>query len=452
VAELKTRTCRNCGRPNPADARFCVHCSFSLEWETEQPSSVRESEETVIVEPTPEADRAGVYVGLSATSLSVVGGGTTACDVNMRNVGVAGDTYRLHVTGPAATFAQLSSSQVTLEPDERATILLSFAASQQTRPGTNVLDFDVRATSERDERIAATAHGSIEIVAPAPAEADRPMPTHVSVLLQLLGILAALAILQASFIDDRFFLNDFGGASHFRSKLALYLGQTVNGLPVVVLAATAAIGIAALRRGRYTQLVGSGLLLGAGAQAAGLSAAALANWSDARLGLALIGAVVLLAIGVWALLACSRGLELSTFADVERWIRIAAYAGVAASVIGTVIPFNTVTVAGSDTKFGATEVEGAAVFVGLAVAVVFMVVELPRLATAGVLLAVGIGTAMIWIRFAAVSRLEVTDVADPGYGAVIGLCGAIAIAAAGAAILAEDEPSRASKPLPSPQA
>jgi hypothetical protein len=66
-----------------------------------------------------------------------------------------------------------------------------------------------------------------------------------------------------------------------------------------------------------------------------------------------------------------------------------------------------------------------------------------------VVLAVGIGTAAIWVRFAAVSRLETTAVADPGYGAVIGLCGAIALTVAAAAILSDAEDARPLAPLAS---
>ncbi len=438
------RICRNCRRENPDDARFCIHCSFSLEWETEQPAPARDSEETVIVEPTPDAGRAGVYVGLSATSLSVIAGGATACDVHVRNVGAIADNYRLDVSGPAAGVGRLSPSQVALEPGEQATALLSFAAPHEAHSGTDVLDFDVRAVSERDARVAATAHGALEVV-PAPSRAaTTPGPMHMPGLLQPLVAAAVLVIVQASFVDHLFFLNDFGGASHFRSQAALYVAQFVTGLPVVVFAAMAAVGTALVGRGRrHVQVIGAGLLIAAGAQAAVLFVVALLKWHNARFAFALLAALVVLAVGAWTWSALSRGLELAKLADLEAWERRTVYGGIATSAVGMVIPFNTVTVGSPETKFGATAVEGAALFAGLAVALLCTRLDLPRLGLGAVLLAIGIGTASIWIRFAAVSRLETTAVADPGYGAVIGLCGAIALIVAAAAILSEAEDVRA---------
>jgi zinc-ribbon domain len=439
--------CRNCQHENADNARFCTNCSFSLEWETERPAPKPKSEETVIVEPAPDVGKAGVYVGLSATSLSVVAGGATACDVQVRNVGAVADSYRLDVTGPAPGVGQLWPSQVALEPGEQATAQLSFAAPYEAHSGAQVLDFDVRAVSEREARVVATAHGALEVVPPPSSTAAEPGSMHIPTVLQLLVAAAVLVIVQASFVDDRFFGNDFGGVSHFRSQAAMYIAKFVTGLPVVVFGATAAVGIALLGRPRrYKQVIGSGLLVAAGAQASVLFVVTALKWHDARFTFALLAALVVLAVGAWALSALSRGLEWSKLSDLEAWERRTVYGGVATSAVGMVIPFNTVTVGASETKLGATAVEGAAIFAGLALVLLCTRIALPRLGFGAVLLAVGIGTASIWIRFAGVSRLETTAVADPGYGAVIGLCGAIALIVAAAAILSEPETVQAPAP------
>jgi zinc-ribbon domain len=444
------RICRNCRRENPDDARFCIYCSFSLDWDTERPAPTPKSEETVVIEPTPEVGKAGVYVGLSATSLSVVAGGATACDVQVRNVGAVADRYRLDVTGPASGLGQLSQAEVALEPGEQATAVLGFAAPHEAHSGASVLDFDVRALSERDARVAATAHGALEVVPESWGARLKPEPVHIPALLQWLVAAAVLAIVQASLVDDRFFLNDFGGASHFRSDAALYVAQFASGLPIVVFGGTAAVGVALVgRRRRSEQIIGAGLLVGAGTQAAALFVAALLKWSDARFAFALLGALVVLGVGAWAMWALGRGVERSKLADLEAWERRTVYGGIAASVVGLVIPFNTVTVGSPETKYGATAVEGVAIFAGLALVLLCTRLELPRPGFGAVLLAVGIGTAAVWVRFAAVSRLETTAVADPGYGAVIGLCGAIALTVAAAAILSEAEDARPLAPLPS---
>jgi hypothetical protein len=268
--------------------------------------------------------------------------------------------------------------------------------------------------------------------------------------LLLSGVLAKTKI-RTSFLEP-----GFGGPVNFHdSKLLWRLAGVFTTLPTVAIAVGAVIALLRARRGTYWEFwFGAGLLIAFGVQGTVYYATRLATRDGHVAGFApaLLGGLVVLAVGVWAYWTGTAGLPREARdANLGPGVRFSATLGAVLTLVGMFVDFNS---GGS----GPSHPHAGSVWSGhferwdlLVVALIVVAIAVfpgvagPQPATAGLLLASGLGTAFVWLRFLAIPALQSSEVASVGVGAFIGIGGAILIAVSG---LAARRSVRASEPVP----
>jgi hypothetical protein len=172
---------------------------------------------------------------------------------------------------------------------------------------------------------------------------------------------------------------------------------------------------------------------------------------------ALLGGLIVLAVGVWAYWMSAAGLHKEARnAYLEPAVRLSAAVGALLAFVGMFVDFNGGG-SGADHPYAGSIWSGPPthferwdlLVVGLLLVAIAGFPRLvgPRPVTAGLLLAAGVGTAFVWLRFLAVPALQSSEVASVGVGAFIGLSGAILIAVSG---LAARRPVKTGEPEPAP--
>jgi CHAT domain len=262
-----------------------------------------------------------------------------------------------------------------------------------------------------------------------------------AVLAGLAGLLALLNGVRVETSAHQSLLDPgFGGPSNFHDSHALWrLASVFTTLPTVgiVICALAGLLLAQTASSRGTRWLGTGLLLALGVQGTALYAGMLTSHDGHKAGfvLAVAGAVAVLGVGVWSYWMLAGAHLDKSDSPVDLPIRAIAAAGAVLTLVGMFVNFN-----GGGSGPGhpnAGSVFGKSSFERwdlLAVALlVFALLSWvgSRPLVAGVLIACGVGTALLWPRFIAIPALENRNIASIAPGGFIGLAGAVLIAVSG---------------------
>jgi hypothetical protein len=300
-------------------------------------------------------------------------------------------------------------------------------------------------------------------------EPPRPPPPKAALirpvgpLAFLAGLMGLLLLVSGVFVKTSkaksFLEPKFGDQGNFHGLVVLWrLASVFTTLPTVAIAVAALAGLvlAGSRRPQGPQWLGTGLLLGAGLQGAAVYLGRLISpegWKGWKVGfmLAVLGGLTLIAVGLWSYRELTRvtrpGLD---DPSLDLSVRLGAVAGAALIVIGMVVNFNG---GGSDGRE-----EGSIFSKGdlhrwdfLAVVTVLLAVALvsrrmgPAQLSAGLLIAVGMGTACLWLRFAAIPAMQSPSAGSIAAGGFIGLVGAILVLGCG---VVATRAARAAEPVP----
>jgi hypothetical protein len=159
--------CRQCGRPNVDGAQFCANpdCGAYLAWggaagPLTQPAPVVGG---TPVRAAADAQNAAASLTLSDSVLSAVPGETATTTVTIHNGGTQVEQFAVRVIGPAAPWADVQPSALTVYPNSRGdcTIRLSPPRAPGTVPGRAW--FTVRATSVLHPALSVGANGTLEV-------------------------------------------------------------------------------------------------------------------------------------------------------------------------------------------------------------------------------------------------------------------------------------------------
>ncbi len=255
-----------------------------------------------------------------------------------------------------------------------------------------------------------------------------PQPHPVDVGMASLIALVGAALLAVGVVvrwdnGNSFLQNSFGGNAPN--------GGAFTSLAPIAIVLGSVLGSALLRFGR-TQMLGAGLLLGFGfAGAAKYISVAWAAW-DASAGVllgvlvALAGAGLVLGVGFRA----GRS-ELSGHPQRPSAAMTAlALVGAALIIVGTAIPFNT---GGPDLPADQVILERSSqeafdpIATALAIAVCGLLMLVPRGRTLWpvALMALGVASALLWVRYIGIPAIESERIAQPAAGGFVGLLGAV---------------------------
>jgi len=196
-----------------------------------------------------------------------------------------------------------------------------------------------------------------------------------------------------------------------------------------------------------------GLLAGFGFEAAAKGVSLLGDSAGRVQG----GALVWTAGGV--VLVAAAGVAARRLGPTPTWperpsAAVAAVGAVAAALLvaGAVIPFNFATPGGNrivaNDSWAAADPIGTALGVLVAVALAFAG---RRRVAAGLLLALGLASALLWVRYVGIpvaQWVHEPDVASPRAGGVVGLAGSLVAAAAGWRLASRPRERRATVPVP----
>jgi predicted ribosomally synthesized peptide with SipW-like signal peptide len=276
-----------------------------------------------------------------------------------------------------------------------------------------------------------------------------PQPRLIGPLATLAGLVGSLLLLSGVLVKtstgSSFLEPGFGGPGNFRNSDILWrMAGVFTTLPTVAIAIGAVVAVLRARRGTASESrFGAGLLTAFGVQGTVYYAAVLTTRAGHGGGfaLALIGGLIVLAVGVWAYWTETAGLpQQFRDANLGPGVRFSLALGAVLTFVGMFVDFNG---GGS----GSSHPHAGSIWSGppahferwdlLVVALIVVAIAVfPRVAgpqpvTAGFLLASGLGTAFVWLRFLAIPALQSSDVASVGVGAFIGMGGATLIAVTG---------------------
>ena len=270
---------------------------------------------------------------------------------------------------------------------------------------------------------------------------DRPQPGSeepegvpgAALAIEILG--AALLLLGTSLRADSFLHPDFGPGN------APNLGFFTSLAPIGVV--LAAFGALALSHTGWPRGLSLGLVLGCGLVGSakyvgvlGLESATGESEPRLTLGatLALIGSLMLVAVASWRAFAELRERP-AAGPPVSLSVALVAL-GAGLTVAGTLIPFNDGPEITEQTLIERADhweaFEPIAVAVLAVVAGVLLAGRGNRLLVAGVLVALGTLSAVLWLRYVAVPILQPDTISSPAAGAFIGLAGSGLILVGGA--------------------
>jgi hypothetical protein len=290
-----------------------------------------------------------------------------------------------------------------------------------------------------------------------------PQPRPIGPLAILAGLVGAALLLSGVLVKtstgSSFLEPGFGGPGNFRNSDILWrLAGVFTTLPTVAIAIGAAVAVLRARRGTASESwFGAGLLTAFGVQGTVYYVAVLTTRAGQVGGFALplLGGLIVLAVGVWAYWIGTAGFPRETRdGRLEPGVRFGAAIGAVLTFVGMFVDFNGGGSGPSHPHAGSIWSGPPAHFerwdllivaLGVVAIAVFPSVAGPRPVTAGFLLASGLGTAFVWLRFLAIPALQSSDVASVGVGAAIGIGGAILVAVAG---LAARRSARVTEPVP----
>ena len=264
----------------------------------------------------------------------------------------------------------------------------------------------------------------------APATKPPPPRRTALVALGLLGVsLLAVGLLL---LRDVYITPDF---PHLSDALQ---GVLTVAAPLGVLAG-ALLAVALMGQRAKGTWVAVGLLAGFAFEAAAKGFSVIGGSSARVQGGGLLwlagGAVLAAAAGVGAMQLSKRGFSAAQTERLHLPAALVALLGAAMLVVGSVIPFNVANPGGdrivaSDDWLGVDPI-GTALAVLVAVG---LLLARRRALAAGLLIALGIGSALLWVRYIGIPVAQastVEDVASPKAGGFIGLAGSLLILGAG---------------------
>jgi hypothetical protein len=266
--------------------------------------------------------------------------------------------------------------------------------------------------------------------------------------IEILGV--ALLVLGTTLRADSFLHPDFGPAN------APHLGFFTSIAPIGVV--LAAIGALALSHTVWAPLFSLGLLLGCGLEGAakyvgvlGMESASGASEARLTLGasLALVGSLMLVAMAAWRALA-ERRERPAAGGPVSLPVALVIF-GAGLTVAGTLIPVNDGPEITQPTLIERADhweaFEPIAVAVLAVAASAILAARGSRLLAAGVLLALGGLSALLWLRYVGVPILQPDTISSPAAGSFIGLAGAGLILVGGIAAASVSPGLAGSMPL-----
>jgi len=256
----------------------------------------------------------------------------------------------------------------------------------------------------------------------------RPEPGDVpraALAVEILGL--AFILLGTTLRADTFLHPDFGAGN------APHLGFFTSMAPIGVV--LAAVGALALSHTGWAPVFSLGLLLGCGLDGAAkyvgvLGMESATGESEPQLtlgaGLALVGSLMLVGVASWRASAKPRE---RAAAGVPVSLPLALVAlGAGLTVAGTLIPFNDGPEITQRTLIERADhweaFEPIALAVLAVVAGVLLAGQGSRLLAAGVLVALGTVSALLWLRYVGVPILQPDTISSPAAGSFIGLAGA----------------------------
>jgi hypothetical protein len=160
--------CRQCGRHNVDGAQFCANpdCGAYLPWGGGNAGPAPQPVPVVggaPVRQAPEAQNAAASLTLAQPALSVVPGETATAAITIHNGGTQVEQFAVRVIGPAAPWANVEPSTVTVYPSSRADCTIRFSPPRQ--PGTvpGRAWFTIRATSVLHPGLTVGGNGTLEV-------------------------------------------------------------------------------------------------------------------------------------------------------------------------------------------------------------------------------------------------------------------------------------------------
>ncbi|MGN9786588.1 zinc-ribbon domain-containing protein [Nonomuraea sp. ZG12] len=150
-------TCPKCGDQNPDGTRFCAGCGEYLAWERRDAED--DTRRPQPAEPPLQEQHAELAVSLSGSPVACTPGERVSTTVTVRNRGTRVERAGVVVEGGAAPYATVVPEELVIQPDDAAEYVVTFAPPRSSSVRAGTVGFTVRARSQINSGITATAEG-----------------------------------------------------------------------------------------------------------------------------------------------------------------------------------------------------------------------------------------------------------------------------------------------------
>ncbi|MGH3875225.1 MAG: PASTA domain-containing protein [Pseudonocardiaceae bacterium] len=177
------RDCPKCGLADPGAVDFCPNpqCRAYLGWASAAapgttpavtpgttPTVPPGTTPTVQMRPAPgpppgPPQKRGVRVTIEPAELTVDPGSEVAATVTVRNLGTRVEEFRLMPRGPAAVFASITPTTLSVYPDDQQPAVVRFAPARGPQSPAGIAPFDIVARSAIHPDVGDVARGGLTV-------------------------------------------------------------------------------------------------------------------------------------------------------------------------------------------------------------------------------------------------------------------------------------------------
>lgn len=153
-------TCRACGRVNADGAQFCANpdCGAYLGWEASAPRQPAPA-----APPAGGEQRVGVRATLADEVVPVDPGATGSTTLTVHNTGTQVEGFTMALSGPAAAWSTAEPAEVSVYPEQAATVTLRFAPPRAPSCPAGRAWYVVRLDSTVHRGLSVTANGAVSV-------------------------------------------------------------------------------------------------------------------------------------------------------------------------------------------------------------------------------------------------------------------------------------------------
>ncbi len=158
--------CLKCGAQNSDGSTFCANsaCGAYLGWQQTPPPEIEARPPgPKVVAQRQDAKRIAVSAVMRPGSLNVAPGAAVGCEVTVRNSGTIVDQFTVAVVGPAAGWATVMPSSLSLFPGAEGTVRITIQPPRTSATPAAPMSLRITITSREDPAIKAVEEGLLTV-------------------------------------------------------------------------------------------------------------------------------------------------------------------------------------------------------------------------------------------------------------------------------------------------